>query len=44
MTKTIKITSIVAAMAFSFLPSGIGILFAAFLAMAVGAEIERRRA
>ena len=37
------VTSIVAAMAFSFLPSGIGILFAAFLAMAVGAEIERRR-
>jgi predicted branched-subunit amino acid permease len=37
------ITSIVAAMAFSFMPSGIGILFAAFLAMAVGAEIERRR-
>jgi predicted branched-subunit amino acid permease len=38
------VTSIIAAMVFSFLPSGIGILFAAFLAMAVGAEIERRRA
>lgn len=38
------LTSIVAALVFSFLPSGIGILFAAFLAMAVGAEIERRRA
>ena len=38
------VTSIVAAMMLSFLPSGIGILFAAFLAMAVGAEIERRRA
>lgn len=38
------VTSIIAAITFSFLPSGIGILFAAFLAMAVGAEIERRRA
>ena len=37
------LTSIIAALVFSFLPSGIGILFAAFLAMAVGAEIERRR-
>ncbi len=37
------VTSIIGAMAFSFLPSGIGILVAALLAMAVGAEIERRR-
>ncbi len=37
------VTSIVGAMVFSFLPSGIGILLAAFVAMAVGAEIERRR-
>ncbi len=35
--------SILGAMAFAFLPSGIGILLAALLAMAVGAEIERRR-
>lgn len=35
--------SIIGAMAFSFLPSGIGILLAALIAMAVGAEIERRR-
>ncbi|NNE80799.1 MAG: branched-chain amino acid ABC transporter permease [Silicimonas sp.] len=37
------VTSVVAALAFSGLPDGIGILFAAFLAMAAGAEIERRR-
>ena len=37
------VTSIIGAMVFSFLPSGIGILLAAFFAMAVGAEIERRR-
>ena len=36
-------TSIFGALAFSFLPSGIGLLLAAFIAMAVGAEIERRR-
>lgn len=37
------LTSIIGAMVFSFLPSGIGLLVAAFIAMAVGAEIERRR-
>ena len=37
------VTSVIAAMALSFLPSGIGLLLAAGLAMAVGAEIERRR-
>lgn len=37
------VTSILGALAFSFLPSGIGLLLAAFIAMAVGAEIERRR-
>ncbi len=37
------ISSVVAALALAFLPSGIGLLLAAFLAMAVGAEIERRR-
>lgn len=37
------VTSIIGAMVFSFLPSGIGILLAALIAMAVGAEIERRR-
>ena len=37
------VTSIIGSMAFSFLPSGIGLLLAAFVAMAVGAEIERRR-
>ena len=37
------VTSIIGAMVFSFLPSGIGLLVAAFIAMAVGAEIERRR-
>ena len=36
------VTSIVAALAFGFLPSGTGLLVAAFAAMAVGAEIERR--
>ncbi len=38
------ITSVVGALVFAFLPSGIGILLAALVAMAVGAEIERRRA
>lgn len=38
------VTSVLGALAFSFLPSGIGLLLAAFVAMAVGAEIERRRA
>ncbi len=37
------ITSIIAAMALQFMPSGTGLLLAAFIAMAVGAEIERRR-
>lgn len=37
------ITSVVGAVAFSFLPSGTGILIAALISMAVGAEIERRR-
>lgn len=37
------VTSVAAAMVFAFLPTGIGILLAALLAMAVGAEIERRR-
>jgi len=37
------VTSVIAALALSFLPSGVGLLGAAFLAMAVGAEIERRR-
>ena len=37
------VTSIVGALLLSFLPSGVGILFAAIVAMAVGAEIERRR-
>ena len=37
------VVSIIGSMAFSFLPSGIGLLLAAFVAMAVGAEIERRR-
>ena len=36
-------TSVVAALALSGLPSGTGLLVAAFIAMAVGAEIERRR-
>lgn len=37
------LTSVVCALALSFLPSGIGLLIAAVAAMAVGAEIERRR-
>lgn len=37
------VVSIIGAMVFAFLPSGIGLLLAAFIAMAVGAEIERRR-
>jgi predicted branched-subunit amino acid permease len=37
------VASILGALAFSFLPSGIGLLLAAFVAMSVGAEIERRR-
>ena len=36
------LTSIVVALIFGFLPSGTGLLIAAFAAMAVGAEIERR--
>jgi 4-azaleucine resistance transporter AzlC len=36
------VTSIIAALIFGFMPSGIGLLIAAFVAMAVGAEIERR--
>ncbi len=36
------VTSIVVALFFGFLPSGTGLLIAAFAAMAVGAEIERR--
>jgi len=35
-------TSIIAALALSFMPSGTGLLVAGLLAMAVGAEIERR--
>lgn len=38
------ITSVIGALLLSFLPSGIGLLIAAMIAMAVGAEIERRRA
>ncbi len=38
------ITSIIGALLLAFLPSGIGLLIAAMFAMAVGAEIERRRA
>jgi len=38
------VTSVIGALLLAFLPSGIGLLFAAVLAMAVGAEIERRRA
>lgn len=38
------VTSVLGALAFSFLPSGIGVLLAGVIAMAVGAEIERRRA
>jgi 4-azaleucine resistance transporter AzlC len=37
------VTSVIAAMALSGLPSGTGILIAGLLAMVVGAEIERRR-
>lgn len=37
------VVSIIGAMVFAFLPSGVGLLLAAFIAMAVGAEIERRR-
>ncbi|MCV6591488.1 MAG: AzlC family ABC transporter permease [Silicimonas sp.] len=37
------LTSVLAALAFSGLPSGTGLLLAGLLAMAVGAEIERRR-
>ncbi len=37
------ITSVVGALFLAFLPSGIGLLLAGFAAMAVGAEIERRR-
>ena len=37
------VTSIIAALSLSFLPSGTGLLVAAALAMIVGAEIERRR-
>jgi 4-azaleucine resistance transporter AzlC len=37
------VTSVVGALLLSFLPSGIGILLAGLVAMAVGAEIERRR-
>ena len=35
--------SVIAAMALSFMPQGTGILIAGLVAMAVGAEIERRR-
>lgn len=38
------ITSVLGALLLSFLPSGIGLLIAGVFAMAVGAEIERRRA
>lgn len=37
------VTSVVCALMLAFLPSGTGLLLAAFAAMAVGAEIERRR-
>jgi len=37
------VTSVVAALALADMPSGTGLLLAAFIAMAVGAEIERRR-
>ena len=36
-------TSIVVALLLGFLPSGTGVLLAGLCAMAVGAEIERRR-
>lgn len=38
------ITSVIVALLLSFLPSGTGVLFAGLAAMAVGAEVERRRA
>jgi len=38
------VTSVIGALLLAFLPSGIGVLIAAVFAMAVGAEIERRRA
>ena len=37
------VTSIIVALLLGFLPSGTGVLIAGFCAMAVGAEIERRR-
>jgi 4-azaleucine resistance transporter AzlC len=37
------VTSVIAMLALSGMPSGTGLLLAAFIAMAVGAEIERRR-
>ena len=37
-------TSVIVALLLSFLPPGTGVLFAGLAAMAVGAEIERRRA
>ena len=37
------VTSVICALLLSFLPSGIGLLLAGVVAMAVGAEIERRR-
>ena len=37
------VTSIIGALLLAFLPSGIGLLIAGLFAMAVGAEIERRR-
>ena len=37
------VTSVIGALLLSFLPSGIGLLLAGVVAMAVGAEIERRR-
>lgn len=37
------ITSVVAALSLSFLPSGIAVLLSGLLAMAAGAEVERRR-
>lgn len=37
------LTSVVGALVFAFLPSGLGILIAGIVAMAVGAELERRR-
>ena len=37
------VTSVIGALLLAFLPSGIGLLIAGLVAMAVGAEIERRR-